>query len=53
MLGLSALSFLIMCTYQSHIAGWGAVVFGFTAIVTMTISGLRKLRDGKIIKSQN
>ena len=53
MLGLSALSFLIMHIYESQIAGWGAVVFGFVSIITMIISGLRKLKNGKIAKSQN
>ncbi len=53
MFGLSVLSFIIMRSYQSHIAGWGAVVFGFIAITTMIIGGLRKLRDSKITKSQN
>lgn len=53
MLGLSAISFLIMRSYQSHIAGWVAVVFGFISITTMIISGLRKLKDSKITKSQN
>jgi hypothetical protein len=53
MFGLSALSFFIMRAYESHIAGWSAVVFGFAAIITMIISGLRKLKVGKIAKSQN
>jgi hypothetical protein len=53
MFGLSVVSFLFMRRYESHIAGWGAVVFGFAAITTMIISGLRKFRDGKITKSQN
>ncbi|MGA9230254.1 MAG: hypothetical protein WBV92_08885 [Nitrosotalea sp.] len=51
--GLSALSFLVMRIYESKIAGWAAVVFGFIAIGSMTIVGLQRLRDGKIAKSQN
>lgn len=51
--GLSVLSFLVMRTYQSHIAGWAAVVFGFTVIISMVTSGLRKLNTGKIAKSKN
>ncbi|MGI0069447.1 MAG: hypothetical protein ACREAN_04235 [Nitrosopumilaceae archaeon] len=50
--GLSVASFLIMRTYQSHIAGWGAVVFGFIAIITMMIPGLEKLRSNKITKTK-
>jgi len=53
MLGLSVLSFIIMRNYESQIAGWAAVVFGFASITTMIINGLRKLKDGKIAKSQN
>ncbi|CUR52038.1 protein of unknown function [Nitrosotalea devaniterrae] len=50
--GISAASFLLMRTYQSTIAGWCAVVFGFSAIITMVIPGLQKLRTGKITKSK-
>ena len=50
--GLSVLSFVIMRTYESHIAGWAAVVFGFTAIISMITSGLRKLKTDKITKSK-
>ena len=52
MLGLSVLLFGIMRMYESHLAGWGAVVFGFASITTMIIGGLRKLRDAKISKYQ-
>jgi len=48
MFGLSVISFFVMRSYQSHIAGWSAVVFGFAAIITMVIGGLRKLKDGKV-----
>jgi hypothetical protein len=41
-----------MQTYKSHIAGWGAVVFGFIAITTMMIPGIKKLRANKITKSK-
>ncbi|MDE1811839.1 MAG: hypothetical protein KGH85_03090 [Thaumarchaeota archaeon] len=47
---LSVISFLVMHTYKSHIAGWGAVVFGFIAIITMMIPGIKKLRAGKTTK---
>lgn len=53
MLGLSALSFFIMHSFESQIAGWSAVVFGFASIITMIVGGLRKLKNGKIAKSQN
>jgi len=48
--GISAASFLLMRTYQSTIAGWCAVGFGFVAIITMVIPGLQKLRAGKVAK---
>lgn len=51
--GLSALSFAIMRMYESHISGWAAVIFGFTAIISMIMSGLRKLNSAKIAKSKN
>lgn len=50
--GLSVLSFLAMHTYKSSIAGWSAVVFGFIAIITMMIPGIKKLRADKITKSK-
>jgi uncharacterized membrane protein YhaH (DUF805 family) len=50
---LSVLSFVIMRTHESHIAGWTAVIFGFTAIISMTVSGLRKLKTDKITESKN
>ena len=53
MLGLSVISFFVMRSYQSQIAGWSAVVFGFASITIMVVSGLRKLKNGKIAKSQN
>ena len=53
MLGVSVISFFVMRSYQSNIAGWSAVVFGFASIITMVVGGLRKLKDGKITKSQN
>lgn len=52
MFSLSVLSFLIMRVYESHIAGWGAVIFGFAAIITMIILGFRKLNNGRIGKLQ-
>lgn len=51
MFGLSVVSFLAMRSYQSHMSGWAAVVFGFAAIITMVLAGLRKLKTGKIAKS--
>ncbi|MHB8602467.1 MAG: hypothetical protein ACYC6W_06295 [Nitrosotalea sp.] len=51
--GLSVLSFVITRMYESHIAGWAAVIFGFTAIISMIMSGLRKLNSDKIAKSKN
>ena len=48
--GISAASFLLMRTYQSHIAGWFAAGFGFVAIITMMVPGLQKLRAGKVTK---
>jgi hypothetical protein len=53
MFGISVISFVIMHSYQSNIAGWSAVVFGFASITTMIVGGLRKLKDGKIARSQN
>ncbi|MDE1769528.1 MAG: hypothetical protein KGI28_03105 [Thaumarchaeota archaeon] len=50
MFGLSVVSFLAMKSYQSHLAGWAAVVFGFAAIIAMIVSGLKKLKAGKIAK---
>lgn len=52
MFGLSAASFLIMRSYESQIAGWSAVAFGFACIITMIISGLQKINKGKVAKSQ-
>ncbi|MDE1831731.1 MAG: hypothetical protein KGI02_05095 [Thaumarchaeota archaeon] len=49
---LSVVSFLIMHTYKSYIAGWTAVIFGFIAIITMMIPGLEKLRAKKITKPE-
>jgi hypothetical protein len=53
MFGLSVISFFVMRSYQSNLAGWSAVVFGFVSIITMVASRLRKLKNGKIAKSQN
>ena len=51
MFALSVVSFLAMRSYQSHVAGWAAVFFGFAAIITMMIAGLQKLKTGKMTKS--
>ncbi|MGI0062731.1 MAG: hypothetical protein ACREBA_09805 [Nitrosotalea sp.] len=49
---LSVLSFLAMHTFKSNIAGWSAVIFGFIAIITMMIPGIKKLRADRITKSK-
>ncbi|MGI0006809.1 MAG: hypothetical protein ACREAR_02290 [Nitrosotalea sp.] len=49
---LSVLSFLAMHTYKSNIAGWSAVIFGFVAIITMMIPGVRKMRADRVTKSK-
>jgi hypothetical protein len=44
------MSFLVMHTYKSYIAGWAAVVFGFIAIITMMVPGLERFRANKTAK---